>query len=86
MTFIYLRKREKNHHLLEKLQNGSAEMYKPAHWQVLLTQSKWFQETASFLKGQKVSGRPQLLNIFYHVTSIKTVLATSFVNLKTSTV
>lgn len=49
-------------------------------------QGKWFQETASFLKGQKVSGSPKLLNLFYHVTSIKTVLAATFLNVKTSTV
>lgn len=48
-------------------------------------QGKWFQEIASFLKGQK-SGSPKLLNLFYHVTSIKTVLAATFLNLKTSTV
>lgn len=49
---------------------------------------KLFQQTASFLEGQKLSGSPKLLNIFYYITSVqrKTVLAITFMNLKTSTV
>lgn len=87
LTFIQERG-EKIQHLME---NHKMEMLKCINqligrcsWQ----QVKLFQQTASFLECQKVSGSPKLLNIFYHMTSIrrKPVLAITFMNLKTSTV
>lgn len=59
----------------------------------LIGRSSWqevklFPQIASFLEGQKVSHNPKLWNIFYHITSIKrkTVLAITFMNVKTCTV
>lgn len=83
------KKRKKKSVSYGKLQNGNVEIYKTAHWQVLLTESlKLLKQIASFLEGRK--HRADLTYWAYSTTWLqlrrKPAIAITFMNLKASIV